>query len=367
MKKMIWIGLDVHAKSIAMARLDGSAPAGPSSEFPNDPKVIERTFKKLAVEGDVHVCYEAGACGYELYRQLTAMKISCVVIAPSLVPRKPGDRIKTDRRDALKLVHLYRAGELTPVCVPTLEQEGMRDVLRARDDARKDRMAARHRLSKFLLRHGYRFTEGVNWTQKFWRWIRERHFERATEQLVFEQYIEHVNQLDARIARFDEEIAKLATVEPLRERVARLCTLRGVSVLTAMVVLTELYDLRRFKHPRELMSYLGLVPSEYSSGGKHQRGGITKTGNAHVRRILVEAAWTYRRKAALRGRQQEALKGQPPEVTRIARVATARLSKRYGRLVSRGKKPQAVVVAVARELAGFIWALEMVQEVGKAA
>jgi transposase len=360
MKKMIWIGLDVHAQSVAMARLDGDATTPTSSVFPNDPKVLARTFKKLAGEGEVRVCYEAGACGYEIYRQLTAMKIACVVIAPSLVPRKPGDRIKTDRRDAVKLVRMYRAGELTTVCVPTSDQEGVRDVLRARDDARRDRTAARHRLSKFLLRHGHRFSEGRGWTRKFWRWLRERRFERATEQLVFDQYVEHVQQLDARITRFDQEIAKLAETPPLRERVARLCSLRGVQVLTAMVVLAELFDLRRFEHPRQLMAFLGLVPSEYSSGGKQQRGGITKTGNAHVRRVLVEAAWAYRHKPSITAHQNKALKGQPPQVTRIVRDATTRLGKRYGKLVGRGKKQQVAITAVARELAGFMWALEVV-------
>ncbi len=360
MKKMIWIGLDVHAESIAMARLDGDAQSPTSSEFPNDPKVIARTFRRLAGEGDVRVCYEAGACGYEIYRQLTALGVACVVIAPSLVPRKPGDRVKTDRRDAVKLVRMYRVGELTPVWVPTPDQEGVRDVLRARDDARKDRTAARHRVHTFLLRHGQRFTEGRGWTHKYWAWLRERRFERATERLVFDQYIEHVQQLDQRVARFDEEIAKLANTEPLRPRVARLCSLRGVSILTSMTVLSELYDLRRFEHPRQLMAYLGLVPSEYSSGSKQQRGAITKTGNAHVRRVLVEAAWAYRHKPSITARQRTVLKDQPPAVTRIVRDATTRLGKRYGRLVGRGKKQQVAITAVARELAGFMWALEVV-------
>jgi transposase len=367
MKKIIWIGLDVHAASIAMARLDGDAPSPTSSSFPNDPKVIGKTFKKLASEGDVHVCYEAGGCGYEVYRQLTSLGVTCVVIAPSLVPRKPGDRIKTDRRDAEKLVRMYRAGELTPVWVPTEDQEGVRDVLRARDDARKARTAARHRLGKFLLRHGHRFSEGRGWTEKFWRWLGKLRFARPTERLVFEQYVEHVQQLDTRVALFDEEIAKLAGTEPLRERVARLCSLRGVSILTAMVVITELFDLRRFDHPRQLMAYLGLVPSEYSSGSKQQRGGITKTGNAHVRRVLVEAAWAYRHKPAIAERQKKAMKGQPPHVTRIVRAATMRLGKRYGRLVGRGKKQQVAITAVARELVGFMWALEVAPNVANAA
>jgi transposase len=358
MKKMIWIGLDVHAQSIALARLDGDASTPSSSEIPNDPKVIAKTFKKLRAEGDVHVCYEAGACGYEIYRQLSTMGIGCVVIAPALVPRKPGDRIKTDRRDAVKLVRLYRAGELTPVWVPTPDQEGVRDVLRARDDARRARTAARNRLSKFLLRHGQRFSEGCGWTQKFWRWVQGQRFERPSEQFVFEQYVEHVQQLDARIMLFDAEIAKLAKTEPLRERVARLCTLRGVSVMTAMVILTELFDLRRFDHPRQLMAFLGLVPSEYSSGNRQQRGRITKTGNAHVRRVLVEAAWSYRRKPSIAARQSKAIARQPPEVTRVAREATSRLCKRYSRHIGRGKKPQVAVTAVARELCGFLWALE---------
>lgn len=354
----IWVGLDVHAATIAIARLDGAETTPKTSEIPNDGKALARLMKKLKSEGDVRVCYEAGPCGFEVHRQLTALGVPCVVIAPSLIPSKPGERVKTDRRDAVKLARLYRAGELTPIWVPTEEQEGVRDVLRARDDVRKDLTAARHRLTKFLLRHGKHYTSGTNWTGKFWAWVRDLSFARATERLVFEHYVDRIRDLEHRLARLDKEVVALAQTKPYAERVQRFAALRGFSVLRAMVVLTELYDLRRFDHPRQLMAYLGLVPSEYSSGGREKRGKITKTGNAHVRRALVEAAWAYRKRASITARQNAMLDGQPPAVAKIVQEASARLTSRYGRLVARGKKNQLAVTAVARELAGHLWALE---------
>ncbi len=357
MQKRIFVGLDVHAESIALARLDGDSPVAVTSEIRNDAKVISRTFKRLAAEGEVVSCYEAGVCGFEIHRQLARLGVRCDVVAPSLIPRRPGERIKTDRRDAVKLARMLRAGELTAVFVPSEEQESARDLVRARGDAREERTAARHRLGKFLLRHGRHFSEGRAWTDKHWRWVRVQRFDGAA-QVAFEHYVEQVQHLDARIAALDEEIAKLACGGVYKERVARLSSLRGVSTLTAMVLLTELCDLRRFEHPRRLMAYLGLVPSEHSSGPRQRRGGITKTGNAHVRRVLVEAAWAYRHRPSLTTRQYKVLAAQPPEVAAIAREATARLTKRFGRLVGRGKRQQLAVTAVARELCGFVWALE---------
>lgn len=358
MKKTIWLGLDVHARSVVIARLDGATEKASVSEVPNEPKLVRRAFERLRKEGVLRCCYEAGPCGFELARQLSAMSIECAVVAPSLIPQRPGDRVKTDRRDATKLARLFRAGELTPIVVPDEAQEAVRDLLRARDDLRKDRVAARHRMTKFLLRHGRRFAAGGHWTQKFWRWVREQTFEHAAARSAFEHYVARVLEIDARMDVIDEEIAALAQTPAYKSRVDRLSTLRGISTLSAMVLLAELGDLRRFEHPRQLMAYAGLVPSERSSGGTRRQGGITKAGNAHVRRILVEAAWSYRSRVSITTRQHRVLAEQPAEVAAIAKRATARLGRRYLRLVSRGKKSQLAATAIARELCGFVWALE---------
>lgn len=358
MKERIWVGLDVHAASIEIARLDGDSNVVQRSSIENVPKLIERTFRKLVEEGDVACAYEAGVGGFELQRRLARLEVQCDVVAPSLIPKKPGERIKTDRRDAEKLARMLRAGELTAVHVPNEQQEAGRDLLRAREDAREARTAARHQLSKFLLRHGHRYAAGGNWTDRFWRWVKELRFEHHGAQLAFEHYVEQVRHLDARIGALDEEIETLAKAPLYAERVSRLSCLRGIKTLSAMVILTELHDLRRFANPRRLMAYLGLVPSEHSSGGRERRGGITKTGNAHVRRILVEASWAYRHKPALTTRQQGELAKQPPAVAEIARKATMRLGKRFARMANKGKRHQVAVTAVARELAGFIWAIE---------
>ena len=354
-KSIIWLGLDVHARTIAIARLDGGATTPTTTEIPNEPKIVRRTFGRLVKEGDVRCCYEAGCCGFELQRQLAATGVSCSIVAPSLIPRKPGERIKTDRRDAMKLARLLRAGELTPIFVPTSGQEAARDLVRARDDVRKDRTAARHRLGMFLLRHGRHFTEATRWGQKHWRWVRGQVFDHAEARLAFEHYVEQVDHLDARIRLLDEQVAEVAATDAFRDRVARLSCLRGISTLSAMVLLVELGDVRRFESPRQLMAYTGLVPSEHSSGESRRRGGLTKTGNGFVRRILVEAAWAYRHSKC----RHEEMAHQPPEVAAIARTATHRLSRRYARLVCRGKKPQIAVAAVARELCAFIWAIQL--------
>lgn len=359
MDKMIWLGMDVHARSIVIARMERDSAKPTILEIPNDLKRVRRTLSKLAKEGTLHCCYEAGPCGFELYRLLTSMNIRCDVVAPSLIPQKPGERVKTDRRDAEKLARLLRAGELQPIYVPDEEQEAVRDLLRAREQTRRDRTKARQRLSKFLLRHGRHWTSGVGWTEKHKRWIKQQTFERRAERVTFDHYLEQVQHLDERIRELEVEIGGFAESPTYRVRVERLSCLRGISTLSAMVLLSELHDLRRFHHPRELMAYVGLVPSEHSSGGSVRRGAITKAGNAHVRRILVEASWSYRRgRTTVTRAQQRQLASQPPDVAQIARRATHRLGRRYGRLVSRGKKSQVAITAVAREMCGFIWALE---------
>ncbi|WP_242355285.1 IS110 family transposase [Anaeromyxobacter sp. SG64] len=359
MQKVIThVGLDVHAERIVLASLEGTSREPVVRDIPNDPKVIRRTFQRLAASAhELRCCYEAGPCGYEVFRQLEAMGIECEVVAPALIPVKAGDRVKTDRRDATKLARLYRAGELTTITVPTSDQEAVRDLVRAREDVRKDLTAARHRLGKFLIRHGRLFRGGKNWTLRFWDWLRKQEFEREGERLTFEHYVTEVQHLVDRRARLEREIERIAKNEPYAAPVAKLSCLRGISVLAAMALLCEIHDFRRFDTPRKLMAYVGLVPSEYSSGGKEKRGGITKTGSSHARRILVEAAWSYRHRPAFSPRAAQALRDQPPEIVEYARRSQLRLHKRFRQLVGHGKGSQVAVTAVARELCGFVWGI----------
>lgn len=357
MTKMTHVGLDVHQDTIAIAKLAPGRDAAPLVwQIANEPATIRKTFTKLAREAhELRCCYEAGSCGFDVQRQLDAMGIECVVVAPSLIPRKPGERIKTDRRDAVKLARLDRAGELTAVHVPTPETEAVRDLVRAREDVRKDLVAARHRLLAFLRRRGIVFRGGRNWTERHRAWLRAQTFERDAEKLTFNHYVSAVEHQEACRDHLEKEIGRVAATPPYAKDVERLSTLRGIATLSAMVLLAELQDFRRFQHPRELMAYVGLVPSEHSSGASERRGGITKTGNSHVRRILIEAAWHYTRPPVARLRVHHSLRGQPSGRIDFARHAQARLHNRYVRLVGRGKSRQAALVAVARELCGFVW------------
>jgi transposase len=357
-KVTTWAGLDVHAERIVIATLTGQSREPEVRDIPNDAKVVRRTFQRLLNGSyELRCCYEAGPCGFELHRQLTSMGIACEVIAPSLIPVKAGDRVKTDRRDAQKLARLFRAGELTAVTVPSVEQEAVRDLVRARDDVRKDLTAARHRLGKFLIRHGRIYSAGSKWTLRFWAWASKLTFEREGERLTFEHYVAAVRHLVERRAALDRELERIAGTQPYAAQVKKLSCLRGISTLTALALVAEVGDFRRFASPRQLMAYLGLVPREYSSGGKEKRGGITKTGNGHVRRLFVEAAWSYRHRPALGERVRTALQGQPAAVAAVAHKAQERLHRRYARLVGRGKASQLAVTAVARELCAFTWSL----------
>jgi transposase len=357
MEKMTHVGLDVHKDTIAIAKLRQKSDVPLVWQIPNETKAIRRTFGKLlGEEEELRCCYEAGPCGFEVHRQLEAMGIECVVVAPSLIPRRPGERIKTDRRDAVKLARLDRAHELTPVHIPTSEDEAVRDLVRAREDVRKDLVAARNRVSKFLLRHGRVFRQGRNWTARHRKWLVSQTFEHAAEKATFSHYLATVEYQEASQVHLEKEIASIATQPGYAETVAKLTSLRGIAVLSAMVLITEIQDFRRFTRSRELMAYLGLVPSEHSSGATERRGGITKTGNSHARRILVEAAWHYRHPPAARNRIYHAMKGESPARIAFARKAQARLHKRYVRLLGRGKSRQVAAVAVARELCGFVWA-----------
>jgi transposase len=359
-----YVGLDVHKRAIAISV---RWPGGGESEtrtIPNEPRAVRRWVRRMKREapGPIRCAYEAGPCGYELQRQLLADGIGCQVIAPSLVPRKPGDRIKTDHRDARKLAELLEGGLLTEVHPPTPEAEAVRDLCRAREDAKEDLMRARHRLSKFLLRRGLFFGRGRAWSQAHQRWLQGLRLDHPADQATFDAYCRALDQTQEWVRTLEAQLAEWAQTDPYATPVAWLRCFHGIDTTTAMTLVTELHDFRRFHRPRQLMAYLGLVPSEQSSGDRTRRGGITKTGNGHARRVLIESAWHYRHpprgSATLRKRRAN----QPVRVIALADRAHQRLSRRYRRLTARGKPHNKVVVAVARELVGFLWATLAVEE-----
>ncbi len=334
-------------------------------EFPKEPHLIRRSFRRLTREGPVRACYEAGVSGYDLHRQITACGLSCDVVAPALTPRRPGERIKTNRRDAKKLVRLFRAGELTAIHVPDEAEEAVRDLLRCRDAVRRDVMRWRHRLVKFLDRHGHLWVS-KNWTQRHWAWIRGQHFDIPALQRTFEATLFALEQAMAHLGELDKEIEALAQQPPYAEPVGWLRCFRGLDTLSAMILLAEVVDFQRFTRPRELMAYLGLVPSEYSSGEAQRRGALTKAGNSHARRVLVEAAWHYRHRPSLGDTLARRSQGQPRAIVSHAWRAQQRLHRRSRHLIGRGKRPPVAVAALARELVGFIWAA-MTQKAATAA
>ncbi len=360
-----YVGLDTHKDTIAVAISEArSGAVRYYGAIPNEPKAIAKLVKTLTATGAVvSFCYEAGPCGYGLYRQLTELGQACVVVAPSLIPTKPGNRVKTDRRDSEALARLHRAGELTPVWVPTQEQEAMRDLTRAREDMKELERHTKQRLTAFLLRHGRVYTGGkVRWTQAHSRWLEGLKFASAVQQIVFHEYVEAVKQAQARVADMEHALATALKDWEQAPMVEALMALRGVKLITAMTLMAEVGDLTRFASPQQLMAYLGLVPREYSSGKTTRRGGITKTGNGHVRRVLVEAAWGYRFPARKTAHLQRRAEQTSEAVQAIAWKAQKRLCGRYQHLLAAGKLTVQACTAVARELAGFIWAIA--REVG---
>ena len=353
-----YVGLDVHQASIAVARLTGRDRAPEIWEITNDRPAVRRLARKLRREapGALECCYEAGPCGYAVQRQLIAEDVPCQVIAPALMPRKPGDRVKTDRRDARKLAELLRAGLLTAVHPPTPAEEAARDLVRARDDARVDRQRCRHRLGKLLLRRGLR-PPGRAWTHAHTRWIDGLTWEHDAERRVVEDYRLALAQLEARLQALDAALTELAATPPYREAVGWLRCFRGIDTLTAITILAELHDVRRFPSARALMAYLGVVPGEHSSGETTRRGRITKTGNALVRRVLIEAAWQYQHRPGIGKGLAQRRVGQPARAIAIADKAQQRLCGRFRRLGLTRMAPPKIAVAVARELAGFVWAV----------
>jgi len=355
--KIRFIGLDAHKDFITVAIADeGREEASSFGEIPNTSAAVSKLARRLGREGhDLCFVYEAGCFGFGLYRQLTALEHACVVAAPSLIPRKPGDRVKTDRRDALKLAKLLRSADITGCHVPDTEDEAMRDLVRAREDAHQAGRVSRQVLGGFLLRHGNAYQGKSRWGVAHMRWILDIKMEHAAQQIVLEEYRRRVETDKERIEALTKEIRRLVKAWRWAPVVDALQALRGVSLITAATIIAEMGDLRRFAHPRQLMAALGLVPSEYSSGGKRKQGAITKTGNGHARRILVESGWNYRFPARLTRHIERRQRGLSKAVTDIAWHAQKRLCFRYRSMIMQGKNQKLTTTAVARELCGFIW------------
>jgi transposase len=352
-----YVGIDAHKKDLFVAMLIGTQATPVTWTVPNEPQAVRRLVRKLEREapGLVRAWYEAGPCGYALQRQVTTSRVSCEVVAPALIPRKPGERVKTNRRDARKLVELGRAGLLTAVQPPTPEDEAVRDLARARDDAREDLQRCRHRLGKLLLRRGLHYA-GRNWTRAHRAWIDGVTWTHAAERAVIDDYLLAIDHTEARLLELDARLAEIAETEPYRKPVGWLRCFRGIDTLTAMLILAELHDFRRFASAPALMAYLGLVLGEDSSGEKHRRGRITRTGNALVRRLLVEVAWHYQHRPGIGVALARRRKEQPARVIAIADKAQQRLCRRFRKLASEHKPAPKIAVAIARELAGFLWA-----------
>lgn len=368
-EKVRFLGLDIHAETIAVAVAEPDGEVRNLGTIANREESIRKLVKKLGAPEHLRACYEAGPTGYVLYWQLTQLGVECAVVAPTLVPTKAGDRVKTDRRDAMKLARSHRSDDLTAVWVPNGDSEALRDLVRAREAAKQDQLRARHRLSKFLLRTGRRPAVGMKaWTERYMAWVRQVHFEQPAQQATLQDYLHEVDHMTARVQRLEQAITdavKLASPE-VQEVVKGLQALRGIAEISAVTIVAELGQISRFDTARQLMGYSGAVPSEDSSGERKKRGGITKTGNAHLRRIVVEAAWSYRHRPTIGPGLRKRQEGVPEPIKEIAWKAQVRLSKRYARLTAAGKDQRKIVTAVGRELLGFIWAIGVkVETAGK--
>lgn len=344
----LWVALDVHKLSIVAAVLPPSGGTPEVCKIETTERAIRRLIGRLGGPDGLAVAYEAGPGGYALWRLLTGMGVACDIIAPSLVPVRAGDRVKTDRRDAKKLVRLLRAGELSFVSPPTPELEGLRDLLRCRDDLRCARTAARHRVAKQLLRHGRVFRDGVkSWTLKHRAWVAGQRLDDPLAHAALEQMLIHLDGIDRQLELLDARLEEIARDERWAWQVQRLRSFRGIQTLTALGLIAEIGDFARFSHPRELASWLGITPTEYSSGDSQHRGHITKAGNRHARRLLVEAAWHYRHAPR---------RPASGAVSDRAWQAQVRLHARHRHLAAQGKRPTVITIAIARELAAFLWA-----------
>jgi transposase len=351
-----FVGLDAHAESTAIGVAEaGRAAARFVGTVGAKPAELIRALGKLGKPGSLLIVYEAGPCGYGLARELAAAGYRCEVIAPSKIPRKAGDRVKTDRRDALMLASLARAGELVAVTIPDERDEAIRDLSRARVDAVRARLKARQQLKALLLRQGRRYSGKSSWTAAHERYLATISFPHPAQDIAFAEYRQAVSEGEARVERLTQALRQQVEDWRMQPLVSAIMTLRGLELIAASTIVAELGDLRRFAHPRELMGYVGLVPSEHSTGSKRRQGAITKTGNAHVRRVLIEAAWNYRYPARLSRPLQLRQQGQPAAIREIAWRAQLRLAHRYRRLSARGVQYNKLCVAIARELVGFIW------------
>jgi transposase len=360
--RTVCVGLDTHkakiAVAVAVAEPGRAGEVRFRGEIANRPEAVRGLIERLdAKHGRLRVCYEASPCGYGLHRQITALGHDCTVVAPSLVPRKPGDRVKTNRCDAVTLARLHRAGELTAIWVPDPTHEAVRDLVRARTATMETVRRARQQLQGFLLRHGRVFAGRKTWSPAHRRWLAGLSFAHPAQQVVLQEQIDAITEAERRRDRLGEQIRGLARDWSMAPVVAALQAMRGIAFLSAVVLAAEIGDFRRFANPRQLMAWLGLVPSEHSSGAKVERGGITKAGNGRARRVLVEGAWSYRFPARVTSPIQARLEGVPEGVRATAWKAQLRLCARYRRLVAAGKNANVVTTAVAREMAAFAWAI----------
>ena len=365
-EKLRFLGLDVHAETIAVAIAEPEGEVRSLGTIANREESIRKFIKKLGSPEQLRACYEAGPTGFVLYWQLTQLGVDCAVVAPSLVPKKPGDRVKTDRRDALKLARTHRSGDLTAVWVPDEQSEALRDLVRQREAAKQDQLRARHRLTKFLLRTGRRPPLGLKaWTERYLAWLEQIRYTQPAQEATLLDCRNEVEHMSARVKRLEEailEVVKLAP-QPMQEVIRGLQALRGVAHISAVTIAAELGNISsRFESARKLMGYCGVFPSEDSSGNRIRKGGITKAGNAHLRRIVVESAWNYRHRPSIGARLRKRQEGVSAEITEIAWKAQNRLHKRYMKLTMAGKDGKKIITAIGRELLGFIWAIAIKAE-----